>query len=135
MTERHHAPLKECFQKSKHYNDMVTEVNAIAEGCKQGKDVAVQNITYQTSFFTQVCVCQWTTHKDSSNWLSRYHTSVLLCLLETGGGGYSKMKVTGMCLPENEDRGAFGEGFCRRKGVIGCEISKKWVFFGVNFPK
>ena len=47
------------------------------------------------------------------------------------------MKVTGMCLPENENRGhAFGVGFRRKKGVIGCGIQKKKMgLFGVNFPK
>ena len=41
------------------------------------------------------------------------------------------MKVTAMCLPENENREAFSEGF---KGVIGCGNKKK-ALFGVNCPK
>ena len=45
--------------------------------------------------------------------------------------GYSNIRVTDMCLPENKSKGAF----CRKKGVIGRGIKKDWTLFGVNVPK
>ena len=51
------------------------------------------------------------------------------------GGGHSDMKVTGMCITENENRGHSVQDFVEKKaGVIKCGI-KKWAFLGVNFPK
>ena len=49
-------------------------------------------------------------------------------------GGGTQMKVTGMCLPGNENRG-HSIGFCRKKGVIGCAIKKKIGLFWCELPK
>ena len=39
--------------------------------------------------------------------------------------GHSNMKVTGMCLSENENRGEFSVGFQRKKGSLGVGFEKK----------
>ena len=78
----------------------------------------------EASLPTRHCVCALV-----SNTTSLCSASPLALTL----GGHSNMKVTGMCLPENEN-GSFGVGF-RKKGVIGCGIFKNWAFLGVNFPK
>ena len=44
------------------------------------------------------------------------------------------MKVMGMCLLENEN-GAIGVGFRRKKGGHWVWDQNNSVFYGVNFPK
>ena len=52
------------------------------------------------------------------------------------GGGHSN--ESGWYVPTGtgeQKQGAFGVEFRRKKGIIGCGISKNRAFFGVNFRK
>ena len=65
---------------------------------------------------------------------------VLLLALQLRGGAHSNMKVTGMCLPENESWGFSMQDFVEKRGSLGVgskEIGSFFFFFffGVNFPK
>ena len=52
------------------------------------------------------------------------------------GGGHSNMKVTyNMCLPENENRGAFGVRFLWKKKGHSVWAQKYGIFFDVDSPK
>ena len=45
------------------------------------------------------------------------------------------MKVTGMCIPERENRGHSVYDFVEKGGGIVCGIQKKFTFFWFEFPK
>ena len=48
--------------------------------------------------------------------------------------GYSNMKVTGMCLPANENRGCSVKDFVDKRGSLDVG-SKKGGLFWFEFPK
>ena len=56
-------------------------------------------------------------------------------LISTPGGGALEYESDGYVPTGERKQGAFGVGFRRKKGVIGCGIQKNWAFFGVNFLK
>lgn len=80
MTERV-APLKESYQKSQYYQDMKKEVDDVFEGFNKGNDVAMDKLTYQTSFFVQFGhVCKRSFLNYARNPKTSFGQTILTCM-------------------------------------------------------
>ena len=104
--------------------------------------MCVQILTYGVCIFHSQPIAL--DHKDTYNLISIILSTWLhICSPDRGDKnkivtlepGALEYESDGYMPTGERKQGAFGVGFRRKKGVIGCWIPQNWASFGVNFPK